>query len=538
MARANVIVKRLSAIEDLGGMNVLCTDKTGTITTGEVKLHSAQDANGDPSDLVMEYAYLNAFHHKGYANPIDDAILSATPKHVAPTERVAEIPYDFMRKRLSVLVKRDGQHLLLTKGAVENVLAACAPVLDSAAPGPMLGRSEIEIRRRFKELSHSGYRVLGVAHKLMGARFELTTADETDMAFAGFLAFEDPPKPEIAETVRDLAALGVSLRMVTGDNRLVAAHIAYSVGLANPTLMTGEQVQALSDEALPDAVEQTSVFAEVDPIQKERIIRAFRYRGFVVGYLGDGINDALALHAADVSISVDTAVDVAKDSASIVLLRKDLGVLMQGVRLGRQTFANTLKYVFVTTSANFGNMASMAGASLILPFLPLLPLQILLLNFLSDLPATTISSDAVDPELVEKPEAWNIHSIRDFMIVFGLISSVFDFLTFGILRLGFNASEGLFRSGWFLESLGTELAVMLVLRTRRRFYVSRPSNLLLGTSVATAVAGFALIMTPLGDPLGFEPLSAWVLLSLAAILTGYVVATEAGKVWFYEKRGR
>jgi Mg2+-importing ATPase len=537
MARVNVIVKRLSSIEDLGGMNVLCTDKTGTITTGEVNLNSALDCEGNPSDLVMEYAYLNAFYHTGYANPIDDAILAAAAGHVTSAERIAELPYDFMRKRLSVLVKKEGRQLLVMKGAFENVLATCSTAREPGGITTPLETKKTSIRRRFAGLSQSGYRVLGVAYKSRDVSSALSSADETSMTFAGFIALEDPPKPGITETLRDLTALGISLRMITGDNRLAAGLIAETVGLENPSLMTGEELQMISDEALPVAVGKIGVFAEVDPVQKERIVRAFRHGGLVVGYLGDGINDAPALHAADVSISVDTAVDVAKDSASIVLLRKDLGVLMQGVRLGRQTFANTLKYVFVTTSANFGNMASMAGAALLLPYLPMLPLQILLLNFLSDLPATTISSDAVDPELVEKPEAWNIHSIRDFMIVFGLISSVFDFMTFGVLKLGFDASEELFRSGWFLESLGTELAVMLILRTRRPFFRSRPGILLLGTSVATAVASFILVMTPLGDPLGFVRLSPWVLLSLLGILTGYVAATEVGKRWFYGKLG-
>jgi Mg2+-importing ATPase len=361
----------------------------------------------------------------------------------------------------------------------------------------------------------------------------LTPRAEMGMTFDGFLVFDDPLKAESKASLGELAALGISLRMVTGDNRLVAVQVAEAVGLNSATVLTGPAIESLDDEQLSFAVRDTAVFAEIDPLQKERVVRALRRSGHTVGFLGDGINDAPALHAADVGISVDSAADVAKDSASIVLLAKDLEVLIQGVRLGRQTFANTLKYVFVTTSANFGNMASMAGAALILPFLPLLPLQILLLNFLSDLPATTIASDSVDPEQLQRPESWNIHSIRDFMIVFGLISSAFDFLTFAVLRLGFGAHAELFRSGWFLESLATELSVMLVLRTRRPFFRSRPSTLLLVTSGAVGLATLVMVLTPLGHELGFESVSVPILASLAAILAGYVLATELGKAWFY-----
>ncbi|HEY7465911.1 MAG TPA: magnesium-translocating P-type ATPase [Dehalococcoidia bacterium] len=534
MARADVIVKRLSAIEDFGGMTVLCTDKTGTLTTGNVELHSAEDIDGNPSAFVMECAYLNAFHHTGYANPIDDAILAKGPAGAA-AKRIDEIPYDFMRKRLSVLVRRDAEEMLLMKGAVENVLATCIRARASDGSTAPLQECHRWIRDRFHDLSGDGYRVLGVAYKAMSTTERLGVEDETDMVFGGFLVLEDSPKPGITETLRGLAEMGISLRMVTGDNRLAAAHIAREVGLDGTMLLTGEQVQGLSEEALVLEVERVTVFAEVDPLQKERIVRALRHRGLTVGFLGDGINDAPALHAADVGISVDTGEDVAKESASIVLLRKDLAVLMEGVRLGRQTFANTLKYVFVTTSANFGNMASMAGAALFLPFLPLLPSQILLLNFLSDLPATTISSDAVDVEQVQRPESWNIHAIRNFMILFGIISSAFDFLTFAILRLVFDASHELFRSGWFLESLGTELAVMLILRTRRRFYRSRPSKLLLTTSLITALVSLVLVLTPIGHPLGFVPVPVEVLVSMAGVLVAYVVATELGKSWFYRR---
>ncbi len=532
MARARVIVKRLSAIEDFGAMDILCTDKTGTLTVGSVRLESAVDTHGESSERVLRLAALNAFHHTGYANPVDDAILArqATPQG---TERLAEVPYDFMRKRLSVLVRAEGLTVLITKGAFESVLSCCANA--EAADGPMRPLKEVEgqIREWFERLSGEGFRVLGLATRSIGPKDDLSPSDETGMTFVGLLAFDDPPKEGVDRTLRELAGLGISVRMVTGDNRLAAAHVAESVGLHAERLLTGAEVDKLRDEQLGNQARDVDVFAEVDPVQKERIVRAFRHEGHTVGFLGDGINDAPGLHAADVGISVDNAADVAKDAASIVLMEKDLEVLMHGVRLGRTTFANTLKYVFVTTSANFGNMASMAGAALLLPFLPLLPMQILLLNFLSDLPATTISGDSVDAEQVARPEAWDIHSIRDFMVLFGLISSAFDFLTFGILRFAFDAPHELFRSGWFLESLGTELAVMLLLRTHRRFFRSRPSALLIVTSSLTALLGFLLVATPLGHPLGFVPVQALLLLSLAGLLFAYVLATEAGKVCFY-----
>jgi Mg2+-importing ATPase len=536
MARARVIVKRLAAIEDFGAMDVLCTDKTGTLTLGRVELAKAVPAAACPEARLLHFAAVNASLQSGYTNPIDEAIIAKLGR--AEGESLGELPYDFSRKRLSVLVRAGDGAVLVTKGAVEGVLAVCGWVEGDGGRKMPLSDYEAEVRRTFEDLSRSGFRALGLAVKEVRPDKRPVLEDEADMLFLGLLAFADPTKPDIGQTVREIEGLGISLRMITGDNRLVAASVARTVGLAAGRVVTGNEVAALSDADLAEAIGDVPVFAEVDPVQKERIVRALRRAGHTVGFLGDGINDAPALHAADVGISVDNAADVAKDSASIVLLDKDLQVLAQGVRLGRRTFANTLKYVFVAASSNFGNMASMAGAALILPFLPMLPMQILLLNFLSDLPATTISSDDVDPEQVQEPEAWNIHDIRDFMVLFGPISSVFDFLTFGLLRLAFGAAEGVFRSGWFLESLATQLTVILVLRTRRRFYRSRPSSLLMAGTALTGLAGLALVLTPLGDPLGFVPVPAAMLAALAAVLFGYVIATEAGKAWYYRSRRR
>jgi Mg2+-importing ATPase len=533
MARAKVVVKRLSAIEDLGGMDVLCTDKTGTLTQGQVRLAGALGLDGRPSRRVLEDAHLNAFHHTGFPNPIDDAIMAAEHIDVSSTRRLGELPYDFQRRRLSVHIAQDGGSVLITKGAVEDVLLACdrAEVGDGTALP--LADTGAAVRERFAALSAQGYRVLGVARRALDLDHQVIADDEIGLTFVGFLTFLDPPKPGIARTLRELEALGITLRMVTGDNRLAAAHTARSVGLDCRTVLTGHDIESLDDGELARIATEEGVFAEVDPLQKERIVRALRRSGRDVGFLGDGINDAPALHAADVGISVDTAADVARDAASVVLLEKDLGVLMDGIRLGRQTFANTLKYVFVTTSANFGNMASMAGATLLLPFLPLLPLQILLINFLSDLPATTIATDAVDPEQVRRPGVWDIGLIRSFMVTFGLVSSAFDFLTFGVLRLVFDASPETFRSGWFLESVATELVVMLILRTHRPFFRSRPSTPLLTASSLVALVTLAIPFSPMAEPLGLTAVPTPLLLALGAITAAYVVATELAKRRFH-----
>ena len=539
MARERVIVKRLDAIEDFGAMTILCTDKTGTMTSGAVQLESSLDVDGHSSDRVRRLAYLNAKLQTGFTNPIDAAIVAATASG-SDGRRLAELPYDFQRRRLSVLVAGadiDGgsppPNLMITKGALEDILAVCSTVHDGSGKVVEIAPLLASIRAHFSDLSGQGFRVLGVATRDLAGRDSLTPADESGMAFEGFLTFVDPPKQDAAATIADLAAIGISVRMITGDNRLVAAHIGHLVGLDAADVLTGDRIAALSDQELADQAARIAVFAEIDPTQKERIIRALRTTGSTVGYMGDGINDAPALHAADVGISVDTAVDVAKESAAIVLLDKDLGVLLQGVRQGRRTFANTMKYVFTTTSANFGNMLSMAGAAALLPFLPLLPYQILLINFLTDLPATTIATDRVDPEQLDRPHSWNIGFVQWFMIVFGLVSSAFDFLTFGVLRIGFGADATLFRSGWFLESVATELLVLFVLRTQRPFFRSRPSGLLTAASVGLLVVTLLVLYGPLGSVLGLEPLSPAILVALAGITFGYVAATEVAKWAFY-----
>ncbi len=478
MARQKVIVKRLSAIEDFGGMDVLCTDKTGTLTVGTVSLAGALALDGTESAAALRAAYLNAYHQTGYSNPIDGAILESRQVDVTSSRRLGEIPYDFSRRRVSVLVDDDGPKLV-TKGAFEEVLASCVRSLRPDATVVPIAEDATKIRDRFRSSELEWTSRPGCCVDTNGApRGIVPGTDEAQMTFLGFLTFSDPPKGDVEQALHELAGLGISLRMITGDNRLVAAHLAKAVGLRYEPVVTGGELDGLSDDQIADSLPAVDVFAEINPVQKERIVRAFRHRGHIVGYLGDGINDAPPLHAADVGISVDTATSVAKESAAIVLLEKDLQVLISGVKLGRETFANTCKYIFVNTSASFGNMASMAVATLFLPYLPLLPFQVLLLNFLSDFPAITISADNVDEEQTQRPGVWDMRFIRDFMLVFGLISSAFDLTTFGMLRLGFDASPELFRSAWFLESVSTELAVMLVLRTRRPAWKSRPGRLL------------------------------------------------------------
>jgi P-type Mg2+ transporter len=516
MAERGVIVRRLNSIENFGSMNILCTDKTGTLTQGIVKLDGAVDTEGKASPEVLQLAALNAGFQTGMANPLDEAILAAMKPEEGYT-KTDEIPYDFTRKRLSVVVEKDGARRLITKGALENLLAVCVNVPQGVGD-------------QFAAWSAKGIRVLGLATRALGAGEK---AEERDLIFTGFLLFFDPPKPGVDQALRALSKLGVTVKVITGDNHLVAAHLASEVGLDATGILTGTQIRELSDEALWHLAERTSLFVEVDPNQKERIILALQKMGNIVGYMGDGINDAPALHAADVGISVDSAVDVAKESADFVLLEHDLDVLRQGIEEGRRTFANTLKYIFTTTSANFGNMFSMAGASMFLPFLPLLANQILLNNFLSDIPGMAIASDDVDREWIERPHRWDVTYIRNFMVIFGLVSSVFDYLTFGVLLWGVHASEQEFRTGWFIESLLTELAVALVVRTRLPFYRSRPGKWLLISTIAVTALTLTIPYLPGSQYLGFIPLPFSLLGLVVGITILYMMAAEVAKRYFH-----
>ncbi len=539
MALHKVIVKRLASIENFGSMNVLCSDKTGTLTEGLIKVKSVLDINGNENEKALLYAFLNASYQTGFTNPIDTALLTdeVIQNHhfdVSAYMKLDEVPYDFIRKRLSVLVSKNAAGLMVTKGALQNVLDVCSSVETSEGKNVGIAEKNKLIQERFEELSSKGFRVMGIAYKNTGSNILITKDSEVNMIFLGFLVLFDPIKAKIADTILELKHLGISLKIITGDNQLVAGVISQQVGFQTPRILTGSDLTKLADEALLGKVNSVDVFAEVEPNQKERIILSLKKAGNVVGYMGDGINDASALHAADVGLSVDSAVDVAKEAADIVLLEKDLGVLVQGVKEGRKTFANTLKYVFMATSANFGNMFSMAGASLFLSFLPLLPRQILLTNLMTDFPETTIGTDNVDFEMVDLPRRWNVTFIRNFMITFGILSSVFDYITFGVLLFVLHSSVDQFRTGWFVESVISASLVVLVIRSRRPFFKSTPGKLLLITTLVVVGATLIFPFTPLGSLFGFSPPPMPFFLATAIIVVLYIISGEIAKGIFYK----
>jgi len=534
MAQLKTIVKRLSSLENFGSMNVLCSDKTGTLTEGVVTLHSAIDVNGEFNEKVLLYAYLNAFYETGFFNPIDEAIRTHHKYDVTNYEKVDEIPYDFIRKRLSIIVRHNDENLMITKGALKNILEVCKYV--EIKDGKVVDINEVieKIEGIFEKFSAEGLRILGVAYKKV-KEARIDKEQESDMIFLGFLLFEDPLKPKIVETIENLKGLGIKFKIITGDNKLVAATVARKVGLSVEKILTGPDLKRLSDEALFRMVNEVDVFAEIEPNQKERIIIALRKNGNVVGYMGDGINDAPALHTADVGISVEGAVDIAKDASDIVLLEKDLNVLIEAVKEGRRTFANTLKYVFMATSANFGNMFSMAGISLFLPFLPLLPKQILLTNLLTDLPEMAIATDRVDEEMILRPRRWDIKMIRKFMITFGFLSSVFDYFTFGVLLFIFHAGEALFRTGWFVESVVSASLVVLVIRSKLPFFKSKPGEYLLMMTIFVGIFTLLFPFLPLAKIFEFTFLSFPLILAILGIVSLYVVTAEIVKRAFYKR---
>jgi Mg2+-importing ATPase len=512
MASKKVLVRRLDVIEDFGSMTALCTDKTGTLTTGVVQLEAALNLFGVADDSVLELAALNAGLQKSFTNPMDAAILQKSAPN--PQVRVlAELPYDFQRRRLSVLTDN---HQLITKGALHSILEVCKPLSPEQST---------TVEGLFQSLSATGARVIGIASKpLAGSTLQLR--DESDLELQGLLVFRDPLKEDSADAIALLKKMGISPYLITGDNPLAAAHIGSLVGLETARVIDGKAIATMSDGELKAAVDGVYIFAEVDPLQKERIVKALQSIGHTVGYFGDGINDSAAIKAADVGISVENAVQVAKAAAAVVLLDSDLHVLAEGVRIGRKTFVNTMKYIKVGVSAAFGNMLSMAVASLFLPFLPLLPVQILLLNFLSDFPALMIAGDSVDSEVLDTPQQWDISAIRKFAITFGLISSFFDLATFWILINLFHADETLFRSAWFVESTLTELAVMLILRTQRHFWKSRPGKGLLYSSMALAALVVAIPYSWLGQQLQIDGLPLALIGAIAFLIVIYGAINE------------
>jgi P-type Mg2+ transporter len=535
MSRKQVIVKRLSAINDLGSMDVFCSDKTGTLTEAHIKLVREVDLGGQDSSAVMEMAQLNAAFETGLKSPLDEAILAAGKIDLTAWRKIDEVPFDFERRRVSVLVEGGGRRLIILKGAPEDVLRLAARYGQQGSPRPLDAAAHKTAEATFSALGAEGYRVLGVAWREVEAdRQTAKVADETDLTFAGFLAFLDPPKAGAREALTALANLGVAVKVVTGDNEQVTRHVCGELGLNVTGTLNGPELAGLTDEALIARLDDTTLFCRVTPSQKSRIIAALRRRGHVVGYLGDGINDAPPLHAADVGFSVDTAVDVAKEAAAMILLRKDLGVLAEGVREGRRTFVNILKYMMMGTSSNFGNMFSMAAGVLFLPFLPMLPTQILLNNLLYDLSETAIPLDEVSDAMVAQPRRWDLDILRKFMLVFGPLSSVFDFITFGLLLWVFQAGEALFHTAWFVESLSTQILVIFIIRTAHPLRDKPHPALVASTLVAFAVA-VALPYSPLAHWLGFVPVPATVMGALALVTIAYLLAAHGVKRWFFAR---
>lgn len=535
MALKKVIVKKLSSIPNFGSMTILCCDKTGTLTEGKVTVKETLDSDGKHADKVLFYGWLNASLQQGFRNPIDDALCTMYHGDAGTWHLQSEIPYDFIRKRLTVQVANAQENRAITKGALNAILEVCTEV-ETADGGivPLAGK-KAEILSVYEKNSGDGFRVLGLATKKVTDGQDFSKDKETGMTFIGFITLFDPPKQEAAATIGELKKLGVSMKVITGDNALVAVSLVKQVGLEKPILLTGDDMRNMSSEAFAHKAVMADVFAEVEPSQKEQIILALKKAGHVVGFMGDGINDATALHVADVGISVDTAVDVAKEAADIILLEKDLNVLVSGIKEGRYTFANTMKYIFMATSANFGNMFSMAGASVFLAFLPLLPKQILLTNLLTDLPEMTIATDKVDAGNIMKPRRWDIGFIKRFMILFGILSSVFDYCTFGVLLLLLKADEKTFQTGWFVESVVSACLVVLVVRTRLPFYKSIPGKPLMITTACTILAVLILPYTPIAPLMGFVPLPLSLYGWLLLIVVVYITSAEIAKKLFYRK---
>jgi Mg2+-importing ATPase len=536
MARRKVIVKHLPAIQNFGSMDILCSDKTGTLTTGEMTLDQCVSPLGVESDHVLLLAQLNSLYDTGIKSPLDAAILQETQQDSSDYRKLDELPFDFERRRLSIVVQRGDERLLITKGAPESVLEVCTCYEAGEAQLQLDTDTRVRCETTYQNLSAQGYRTLAVAYRSVPMQPQYQLTDEIEMTLAGYVAFIDPPVAGARDVLEALRRDGVEVKILTGDNDLVARHICGQVGLDTSRIVLGDDLDRLSDPALQHVAEQTTLFARVSPAQKNRIILALKARKHVVGFLGDGINDAPSLHVADVGISVASAVDVAKDAADIILMERSLQVLHQGVLEGRKAFGNVMKYLLMGTSSNFGNMFSMAGAALFLPFLPMLPTQILLNNFLYDLSQVTIPTDNVDATFIEKPHRWNIGLIRDFMIYIGPISSIFDFLTFWVMLAVFHASETLFHTGWFVESLATQTLVLFIIRTGGNPLRSRPSRPLTMTTLAIVLVGVLLPITPLASVLGFTPLPLLYFLFLGLAIAIYLLLVEIVKRWLMRRR--
>lgn len=533
MLAKKVIVKKLASIQNLGEVDLLCTDKTGTLTEGVIHVAGMRNVDDQEDAFTRTLACLNAAFESGFSNPIDDA-LKQLKGDISGYERVGEVPYDFIRKRLSIAVKHGNETMLITKGAVTNVIDACTSVRWADGSTAPIAERKQALQTKFEAYSGDGYRVIAVGYRVI-TKATVSKEDETDMVFAGFILMEDPLKEGVTQAIEELKTLGVGLKIITGDNRFCAAHVAKKFKMRPEMILTGPEITKLSPEALVVKAREAEIFAEIGPDQKEMIIRALQKGGGAVAYMGDGINDVAAINAADAGISVNDAVDVAREAADLVLLEKDLSVLADGIREGRRTFTNTLKYILINTGATFGNMFSVAIASLMLPYLPMLPTQILLTNFLTDFPYMAVSSDNVDDEQIQRPGRWDLKSIRSFMVVFGLHSTFFDVLTFLALFSLLKVSEGVFQTGWFLESVLTELFILFIIRTRKTFLRSVPGRSLVIFSALAFVLTIALIYAPFDTTMDLHALPVKVIGCIALILMAYVVTADLLKRWFFRR---
>lgn len=538
MSAQKVIVKKLASIQNLGEVNLLCSDKTGTLTEGVLKVSSITNSEGAESEKVRTLAYLNAFFETGFPNPMDIALRDMKGIDISAYSKLDEVPYDFLRKCLSIVVVKDKEPAIITKGAFNSVIGLCTKAELGNGQAVAIETVRDKITALYEQYSNNGFRAIGVCSKNIGAQQIITKDDESEMTFMGFVLLYDPPKADVIQTVKELRANGVEFKMITGDNALVAGYIAQQIGLSDVKILDGKAIRNMSPDALIVKMQETTIFAEIEPQQKEHIIKVLQQAGNAVAYMGDGINDVAAINAADVGISTNNAVDVAKEAADVVLLEKDLGVLNRGIIEGRRTFLNTIKYIYANTSGTFGSMFSMAGASLILPFLPMLPKQILLINFMTDFPYMSVASDNVDEDQLRIPQKWHIKQVRNWMLIFGMHSSAFDYITFFLLYAYYRVSPDLFRSGWFIESMGTQLLILFVVRTHHSILKSKPGILLLVLNIAAFAIAAILPFTKLGGIFGFQPLHLQLIMIISGILITYTVTADLLKLLFFKNFGR
>lgn len=537
MSKKGAIVKHPESIQNFGSMDVLCTDKTGTLTKNEIALIKHLDTEGDDCESVLLYSFINSFFDTGLKSPLDEAILRFRHIEIDHFRKIDEIPFDFIRKRVSVIVSDKDRNLIVAKGAPEEIFRICASIDRNGSVEPLTGTVRERLDRIYQAQSADGFRTLAVCYRTVPADVtKFSVADEKEMILSGFVTFIDPPKETARESIRLLERSGIELKILTGDNELVTKKICEEIGLEVKGVLTGENIEQMDVQTLSRVVESVTIFSRMTPVQKNRVMMALKTNGHVVGFMGDGINDAPSIREADVGISVENAVDIARESADIILLKNDLRILNDGVLEGRRTFGNTMKYILMGTSSNFGNMFSVAGASLFLRFLPMLPIQILLNNLLYDMSESTIPTDNVDEAYISKPKKWDMDFIKKFIMIFGPISSVFDFITFFILLFVFTADAALFQTAWFVESICTQTLVIFVIRTRVvPFYHSRPSRLLVASTVAIVAIACFLPFTIIGSLFGFVPLPASFFVVLAVLVASYLIIVELVKRWFYQR---